>query len=411
MSTELLERRAERGEPRGAANIWADTQTPTPNPGGPRGAWVFRLALATILIAAGIAVFGALGNDRPASTATQPADDASENPLPAPLLIDGTPLEFFGRTTPTWQLDDWGAVAFSTDPSSFSAPMIGITRSGGVERRWSANIESQQQLDELWSEVVPLGNFNWDVVPGSQVIVASWGRASISETFEQYWSFDFGDLSLLVTPVDETLWRYFLPDNNPIETPAEPALLSFLVNDVSAEFANLAITEIDVDVVGRSGYLIDQSTTDLGGLGVDEAARNFVIWADGEFVYQLASTDIEASLADLQLVDREAWTTAIDEAEPIERRDGPDLANLALNWLLLFPLGGFTTALVFSRRSWPLGVKIALLVVIGVAASLTASPFSAFNAGLIGAVGSSWYVQRTFEEETTLEEEQQPESV
>lgn len=232
------------------------------------------VAKAVLALVAGIVLL---------SCGSDSAERATEAPLPTPVLLDGSRLQGVSRPMPDAPLADWEAVAFSTRANSPTAPTIGITRSGGRETQWSVNVESQSELDALWSGVVQIDG-DWQVAPDGRLIEV-W--RSTPATLTRSWVFDFGTGLLTASPSRDTFW-------------------SFMANNVPASLPSSALREIEV--LGQPGFAVEAGLSRGGD-------NSFIWWASDEFIYEIDTTDIDATLANLQEVDRDTWLLAVQAAE------------------------------------------------------------------------------------------------
>ncbi len=341
----LLEPRAERGTPRGAANVWANAQatrqTPSPNAG-----WAFRLALAVFLIAIGTVGLVSLARDQDSDVATEPGVNESEvldsiEPLPAPLLINGFELESVGRPEdPDFDADDlFGpapdtptgvtnsvseVIVYGNPDNPFENPVFGLRNFDGgdfvpfganmdlatIEQLTGEFLDDERQLVRADVEgFTELARFETEGLAG-----ARYG-----------WSFDFSSeqdaasLRAQTAPslADFSIWLR-LASNLPIE------------EGFTAELRS-------VEVRGTTGVLVSYSNDEPDTL----------VWLEDDFVYQLTSVDperasqipVDEGLIDQLIeIDRAQWVDAVQNVGiPTERLEVDfrwRLAFLALIMLL-----------------------------------------------------------------------------
>lgn len=364
MTVDHLEQLAHRTERRGAANVWADAQPDASPPNAPsQGAWLFRTVLILGLLAASYAVLALSTGDPSNELATSVADStgSSEELLPMPLLIDGASLDRVVGPSPNTGDEDWEAVVFSSDPDSFTAPMIGFTSSAREERQWIANVFTGEQQDAIWEGLIPDGQNGFVLAPGSD-LVEVW--RSTPDTWSESWIFMFEDNWIHAAPANQTAW-------------------SFLANDVTAEFGRVEVTELIIGAVGQTGYLVTPGASDIDGPFDSETLRAFIIWSDGDFIYQIDSANIEDTLDALQLVDRETWTNAVERAEFLNADEPSDLP-LWVQWIVLFPLGALVSLQLWSWASMSWQWRLAMWIGIGCSVIVLFGPTSLFIAGLVG---------------------------
>lgn len=341
MSTDLLERRAERGEPRGAANIWADAQTPIAGPlaSGPNpGVWIFRAAVAISILVAGFFLLNGLSNGD-SSTATDEVPRAADSnvspgdqdePLPLPLLVDGMSLdhvtppinerfdadELFEPVSSSISRATFGEdeasrrIVFANpdDPLNDPIMVIDAFAEGGFrpvvvnidESERQQLIDSASRTGDAWSigtetGLVSVADFEWEAF-----ILLDLG-----------WQFDFSSGSDRVT-----LQALAIADNPSLQEWAWLALL--LRDDVSTELT-------ETSVLDQPGVLLTET--------FDERVSEQLFWTDGDFAYRLSADTIVGDTAEptpvapaaerLIAVDQDVWVAAVLNSVQFGSIEGP----------------------------------------------------------------------------------------
>ena len=341
MSTDLLERRAERGEPRGAANIWAEAQTPIAEPlaSGPNpGVWIFRAAVAISILVAGFFLLNGL-SDGASSTATDEVPRAADSnvspgdqdePLPLPLLVDGMSLdhvtppinerfdadELFEPVSSSISRATFGVdeasrrIVFANpdDPLNDPIMVIDAFAEGGFrpvvvnidESERQQLIDSASRTGDAWSigtetGLVSVADFEWEAF-----ILLDLG-----------WQFDFSSGSDRVT-----LQALAIADNPSLQEWAWLALL--LRDDVSTELT-------ETSVLDQPGVLLTET--------FEERIDDEIFWADGNFAYRLSASTLVGDTLEpspvalaaerLVAVEQDVWVTAVLDTVQFGSIEGP----------------------------------------------------------------------------------------
>lgn len=345
MTNDLLERRAERGTPRGAANVWANAQTPPPPiPEGTN--WAFRMALAGFI---GLLTLGLIAISRPASDELDTVNDptqqeqpaptstTSSEPLPASLGIDGMEFSSVSRPEhPDFDADDlFGAGVpfdrpaqfdsvvrniFYADPAApFEGPIFAfVVFEDGEFVPLAANM-SAEEVATMTERVVVSGGT--PTLPNSGLEVVADFDSRTFDSGEFRWGFNFTseeelvDLRAQTSPDDQvTVWHW---------------LAELLPTAGEDERASLD----GVEVLDHSGVRVDYST----------GTRNEVLWVDGDFAYLLQSATSEHLATDfaprVQAIDRVEWVENVQASPsvvvvPSEPPTISDLLVISLFYIL-----------------------------------------------------------------------------
>ena len=349
MSTDLLERRAERGQARGAANVWANAQMPAEQPEHPKGSWFFRFAVAALVVVAGNAALLALAGGSTIDTAGQLTDatqQASEadvpdirdfEPLPAPYLFDGQELVtksqpsvpgadernvFVVESDPVIPSDE-ELVVFAESPTAFDGPIfvLGPERGNGVDVA-GVNMSSEERtaIGDLLVRV----DSQWTLPPESGLVeVARFTSADFLTSAT--WAFSFGVLRDTEGNQPVEPHQAFLVAR-PMENPTPWNAIA----EIATRNETTSIEQIRPDTLDGT---VLEVTTQTG-------SNDRAVWTDDEFVYVL---DEAAALRDLRIADRQEWIDAWDQArgvrEPLSslnRLSGPlPFALLNLGFIAL----------------------------------------------------------------------------
>jgi hypothetical protein len=372
-TSELLERRASRGTPRGAAAVWRDAHEPFVDAKPDRRpSGLFRVALAAwvaALAVAGVVVMSQDGRSAVSDGHTEEATAPSADRLPAPVLVEGGVLArdrggVSRPTDPRYDADDLfddvtqhtfpdtsevtTSVIFAREDDGLGGPVVGIELlPGGGFRPWGANLDAGE-LDGYTAQLRRVDD-RWTMPAASGLVEVANLVDDFASRLELRWQFDFelgGDDRVTLQaevgtpdrPVSEWLW------------------VSRLAKGVEA--TDLTLTPIEV--LGHDGIVIE-TANDQG---------NEVVWSDGEFVYRLLSStddgdtslgrDATDDVTRLRVAERAEWIEAIRAST---RETGPEqLARIAL--LPLLGLAAVSAVLFAVRRSL-------LAVVVAVLAALT----------------------------------------
>ena len=377
---DLLQRRAERGTPRGSDIVWAaaqSSQSPDQkfrNRGPGSSAVLFRVAIVAWTVGLGAIVYEKVNGDLPLATArseTESAAAESTEPLPEPLLIDGMTLERVSRPhDPDFDgddlLDDLGltrgevthfgeqsperSVVFADPEDPYNNPIVGLNLlEGGGFRPWSANT-GDTPLTDFTSQLVQVDG-EWTMPEESGLVeVARLEAGSSYDNLMFGWQFDFGNgndnvilqAETIPLAIEQTVWVWV-------------ARLS--------QGADQPPTIGEIDVLSHQGVLID--------LGRADEPSDEVVWAADDFVYRLTADTVQDNTAvsrsaapettRLQLVDRADWVEAVKQAESATPMETIGLVLSALGTISLIG-----SAIVFGvRRSWkPLAIALLTLGVV-----------------------------------------------
>jgi len=249
-------------------------------------------------------------------------EQRTDEPLPAPILLEGTPLRQVSfPANPAFDVDGlfepdrdpaadarWAEetaldstfrfdeAVYALDPADPSGPVaVVITDNGTQVAAWTLNTGPQDGR---------LLRFNGDdsvVLANGDELQKVWRLSDTPVALRQSaWSFEFGPelpgISLTAEPVGLSIW----------------SVLSR--NEFAPEGGTLVPTQIPG--VDRPGYRLQETGSPLG----------MAIWADDQFVYSLASWDPEVSLdellAQVRLVEQEVWVEQVGQAERYEDDNG-----------------------------------------------------------------------------------------
>ena len=307
MTIEGLERRAERGTPRGPANVWVGAQQELRSEeplGGGGSTWGFRLALVTtaalLLALAGVRA-ESIDSDRltPVSTTEEADGDSSR---PDPILITGMTMDE--------AMEPWGALeddvsrfptggapnvtstrVYASPSDPFGGPVLGIdTLEGGGFSPWATNL-SADELESL-TESVERDGESWGLTdPGDLIEVAQFTDDQMA-TLANGWQLGFADGNDRATLQAEpggTVWIWVARLLRSGSLDEQPAVSP-------------------IQVLGNEGLLVG-----------DEA-----VWVSDGFVYRLTATEVQGDVhvgrspeplvERLTLVDRSTWDDAVGEA-------------------------------------------------------------------------------------------------
>ena len=381
MSTDLLERLAERGTPRGPANVWADAQEPSWS-GEPDdnawNTWGFRVALSVVTVVVGFGLFAGLRGDGAAlSTAAETDQPATDEPLPAPLLIDGAVLEVASRpSNPAFDADtifepdrdpdadeEWRqfaeeqlaipiemeSIIFATNEGGFDETFVILDdATSNLPLAHVANIaeaEAARELDQFFEyeeslierdpistddEASTRASFqpgNWSIDSASGLSEVWRYSDQTITTWNAEWRLRFGDgadeATLFVAPAQDTLWSFFAFGGTFLPDPSQ-----------SVALANETIEPgFPSEVVG-----FDTGTVLLGGLGPvdgDDDRGNIepiLIEAVGEMGYRVEVPSVDLFGNELRDIfsDAALWTDG-DFIYQLRARDlDAALSNLQL---------------------------------------------------------------------------------
>ena len=303
MSTDLLERRAERGSPRGSANIWAELQAPSPTPLPPKGsAWAFRLAVGVLAAAVGFGVFGITNSSTTETVAdvAAPIEDSvtpSEDTLPEPYLVEGLSLAFVAQPTdPEFDADDLlgepgnlpppksdamnDIVIFARSVDDFDGPILGVeVLDDGTTEAWSANLSSTE-FASLNAELAQVDG-QWTVPADSGLVQVAQFQFQPELRRSQQWDFEFVDTDSLDSVV---LHANPLRDGGQWEN---------IATYLSTKSDTAVVETVDLEGIDRPGIRVEREPQEKVFEGEEEAyivdLGELVLWDDGDFAYSLDS--------------------------------------------------------------------------------------------------------------------------
>jgi len=338
---DLLERRAERGIPRGPAGVWFDAQrsaTPAqPSPRSPSVLW-FRLAVVlSVLVAAGavgwLATHPQPFNLDPANDGVPaPSDPELSDPAeadddrttdgqfsreqPDRLVVEGMDLAWiqapfdFADDNPNFVAnsgfeggEDVETLVFANAEDPFGGVIVSLELlEGGGFQPWGANL-GQESLESFTRHLSRDGDL-WVMAPNSGLVEVARFTANQEDPFLFGWQFNFED------GADAVTWQAE-PHNG-----AGPWIW-ISRNMVSYGGNAEPVSVVETEVLGRSGLIIDCCQPDS-----DE-----VVWVDGEFVYRLMASHVEndtalarpasEAIARLKRVDEATWDDLVADADAV----------------------------------------------------------------------------------------------
>ncbi len=361
-NNDLLERRAQRGTTRGAANVWAAAQpqsAPASNGWRPDSKVWLRLALTLSVLVAGLVILQAIPSAGPTkldvAQSTEPDRDPDVVTDRDPvldvdhILVEGMDLKlvgrpfdpdakefraesvdpsgYFGRTTSSQIFAD------PTDP--FNNPIIGIDNlQGGGFRPWGANL-GDTPLEEFTNQLSQ-ENGAWILSADSGLVEVASFQDDPLEQQRFGWEFGFEEGSDTVT------WEAALHNGEGVWL-----WVARLLSQREGGPTEVRMTESPV---------VGQSAITIGGDG--EYAS--VVWVHDDLVYRLSAGELrgnthygrsaEDALPLLHLVGDEEWQEAVSQAESIPILFSITLAAQLL-LLLAWVLSGIYFALV-KRLRW-----------------------------------------------------------
>lgn len=367
---DLLERRAERGRVRGAANVWADGQLHADSRAqldGPR--WAFRLALvawaATMCIAA---LFGA-GRSGEVDTASNTSDGQPvelAEPLPDPILADGMNLQRVGRPwDPDFDASDifgssnppdegsinsfgtntvgTGHIVFASEDDAFSNVIFGLElfEDGGFQP-WGVNL-GDRTLREFTDQLV-LAEGEWRIAESTGLVAVARFESGEWDLSDYGWQFDFVDGAREITLQAETR-----PEGSQID---EWVWISRIANSRSG----VEITITEIDVLGRSALRVATEGRD----------SDQIVWVHNEFAYRLTASTLESDtytstrasgeLDRLRVVETDVWVNAVEEAGRLRVSQG-----IALTIGLVLVAAVFVSIIFFALRQHWRGAAISCI--------------------------------------------------
>ncbi len=325
-NNDLLERRAQRGTTRGAANTWAAAQPQTaPASSGwrPDSRLWLRLALTLSVLIAGVVVLRALSSAGPteldvADVSEQDRDRdvaTDRDPVLAVdhILVDGMDLKlvsrpfdpyakefraesinpsgYFGQTT--------GSQVFADPEDPFNNPIIGIDNlEGGGFRPWGANL-GDTPLEEFTNQLSQ-ENGAWILSADSGLVEVASFQDDLLDHLKFGWQFDFEQGSDTVT------WQA-----EPHKGEGVWLWVARLLSPSEGAPTELRMTESPV---------VGQSAITIGGNGEYVS----VVWVHDDLVYRVTAGELrgnthygrsaEDSLPLLHLVDDQEWQQAVSRA-------------------------------------------------------------------------------------------------
>jgi hypothetical protein len=406
--TELLQRRAERGTPRGPDAVWATAQlsgasdstgTKSPRRGPDRSVLLLRVALLAWIVGLGAVVYtnvtGGTSLDTPRSE-SEPAPTESTEPLPEPVLVDGMTLERVSRPfDPDFDGDDTlgvngvrvdasslgeeqreRSVVFADPDDPFDNPIVGLTLlDGGGFRPWSANT-GDTPLTDFTSQLVQVDG-EWTMPDESGLVEVARFDDNPYDNLRFGWQFDFANGDDNVILQAETR-----PDGD------EPSVWVWVARLSQGPDQPLIIAEIDV--LDHRGIRIDRGQADEP---TDE-----VVWVADDFVYRLTADNVQGNTAvqrsaspeasRLQLVDRADWVEAVNRTD---RFTTTQAVVVRVGALVMLTLLGSVIVFAF-RRSWrPAGVALLTVGAVVMVGSGTISNLLVLVLGLAAA----WWLHRS----------------
>ena len=332
-SQDLLERRAERGSTRGAANVWTNAQPNSAIDAPVESSRFLRLVLAAGVLAIGSIVVLSLRASSE-TVATEAAESAAatesttaqpDDGLPLPILVDGAALidtlpqcldfrlgcevvdsqgtDFLGNEL---GIDNRRTTIYADEDTPFSERVLGVENFDGGFRTWSLNTD-----DDTHGELVEQVTFE----DGEWVLPVDSGLVEVAR-FDEYpeplalWQFNFRDgarrilLQSLPSRFDQgaTEWEWIVPLTS---TQPDVDLRTFEILDGKGVVVEISQEQIAIE----------------NGLDPSELVPGQdLIWVDGDFVYrlnangpELSDNDIDDIAERLTLVDRDVWLDAVDD--------------------------------------------------------------------------------------------------
>lgn len=333
---DLLERRAERGTPRGAANVWADAQPQVQHPTF-NGAWLFRFVVSLMIFGIGlVTVFSTMDSSFQTidPTSGEPVAPTSSEPLPRPIFVDGLELtktvrpghpdfdadDLFGEGDDVLVAEDppgsaQEVIVYATADDPFDNPIVAITIFDDGEFRTSgANLEGAGVDQAVVVDGMPT------LPPTSGLVeVARYDTTAIR--LDVYgWLFEF---SLEDGVVD--LRTYTSPE---VTAHGEWPLIAMRL---SHQDEDVVTTTQSFDVFDQRGIYISSSNSEFDD----------VIWESENLVYTLSSwgtdsfeegRDIRSVVPQLREVDRTTWAVAVSDTDT-SRHETPSFIFFA--WLFV----------------------------------------------------------------------------
>jgi len=428
-ANDLLEHRAERGTPRGPAQVWAAAESAArpraSRSQAPRSRPALRVALAVWL--AGLVALGAFGVSRngdqtEAKVAAQPepseADQASGEPLPAPILVEGMQLrsaippahpgldgsDIFSRTplrsypaTPQAGSDRHHVrTTIYADPEQpYDNPILGLNQfpDGGF-RPWVVNTPAGMDdddrsafLDDLVRDL-ERGDDEWTLPSSSGLEELARVDVQRDGWLRTGWQFDFVEEGpeKVVLQAETTL-----PDR-PGEV-SEWIWLARWMQDASDEDYSVRPTE----VLGGPGLVFT-----LPGNGAEE-----VTWSRDGFAYRLGVSEVQGdrevagraadAIPRLSTVPRGKWIDAVEEANGF----GSVVVGSGLaRWLRLAVLAIWVVSLVVFvvRRSYVPAVTLITAPVIALTFGSSSNANLIVVLAVVAFIGAWWVHRRSARE-------------
>lgn len=356
---DLLERRAERGTARGAANVWADAQPHANTQARHSGTkWALRFALVAWAAIMGIAVILGAGRSGELETASADGEDQpveSVEPLPAPILVEGMNLQrvnrpwdpgfdasdLFGSSNPpnpeditTFGSGELGVehVIFASENDALSNLIFGIElfEDGGF-RPWGANLGGRT-LREFTDQLVQVEG-EWQIAEATGLVPVARVDSEVRNLNDFGWQFDFVD------GADEIILQAETRPNGTID---EWTWISRIANNRND------VTISEVEVLGRSAISVTVENDD----------DDQVVWVEDDFVYRLLASTIEGdtsvstpasdAIDRLAVAEPEVWVDAVREAGQLGVAQG-----IALLFGLVLVAAVLVSLVFFAfRRHW-----------------------------------------------------------
>ena len=312
---QLLEDRAERGHPRGAANVWAaaireadPAQAAHPNPWGRASFWLVGLAVAVVGIFGLKQLEGVAFDNEPATeTAQQDEPDPMAGVLPASILVEGMAMQSVIKPigpdeepdSVSWD-DSTGdfpdqTTFFGNPDSPFTHPILAIENPGnGGFRPWGLNLDGAG-LDPLVDDMERIDGV-WTVGEASDLHLLGSIEDQVFWSFDA-WQFDFASggqtITMQVAPTDganEWTWISRLSRSSLANLRTEP-----------------------IEVLGLDGVLVTSANGDdyvaweLDGFGY--VARAGEVVGDTH-----QSRSVVDKVGSLVMVNRADWQAEVDRS-------------------------------------------------------------------------------------------------
>lgn len=333
MTNDLLERRAERGTPRGAANVWANAQE-TPPTGYAVGNWGFRFATVGLLALATLGMFflSRQANveldtvDEP-SAIDEPVPTTSNEPLPPAIGVDGMePLltirpedpefdadDLFGPRPPAAQRpgfdSDLQVQFFAREDEPFVGPILGVlVFEDGEYMTFEANMDSVDQ--ETLLNQIRVVDGRATLSSSSELTAVSSVSTNVFDDSDYGWRFEFSDAQDGVSLSARTL-----PDGG------------------------ASVWEWLGDVIPPADEGIETTVRPIAVRGVDGAHITYgngepdeVVWSEGRFAFRLRALSIDDTQTTAGADALARRLTTVDRADWVVDVQATDSENVPLNY-------------------------------------------------------------------------------